>query len=123
MDPDRVRQGIEWLATGVEAAAALIIGLAAVEAMARALPLFAGRGRQHEKVALRLAFGRWLGVALEFALAADVLRTAVAPAWREIGQLTAIAALRTALNFTLEREIERGEAIGAESSGPPRGGA
>lgn len=117
------QQWIEGLATGVEAAAALIVGLAALQALARALPLFAGRGRQRDNVALRLAFGRWLGVALEFALAADVLRTAVAPSWREIGQLAAIAALRTALNFTLEREVSHAEASGEESIGSPRAGA
>lgn len=56
---------------------------------------------------LRLA--RWLAVALEFALAADILRTAVAPSWDEIGKPAAIATLRTLLNFFLQREIE-GEA-------------
>ena len=48
---------------------------------------------------------------MEFALAADILRTAVAPSWQDIGQLGAIAVLRTALNFTLEREIERAETV------------
>jgi uncharacterized membrane protein len=98
---------IERLATGVEAAAALIVALAAVEALARALPLFARRTAHHDSASLRLAFGRWLSVALEFALAADVLRTAVAPSWSEIGQLAAIAGLRTGLNFTLERDNRR----------------
>ncbi len=34
-----------------------------------------------------------------------MLRTAVAPTWTEIGQLAAIAVLRTSLNYFLEREI------------------
>ncbi|GAA2462917.1 hypothetical protein GCM10010405_54080 [Streptomyces macrosporus] len=40
-----------------------------------------------------------------------MLRTAVAPSFTEIGQLAAIAAIRTALNFFLGREIanERAE--------------
>ena len=97
---------IEFLAVGVEVAAALVIGLASLEAIARALPLFVRRSlSQDMKVDIRLALGRWLALGLEFALAADILRTAVAPTWREIGQLAAIAVLRTALNFFLEREI------------------
>jgi uncharacterized membrane protein len=101
---------IESLAAGVEVAAALIIGLASVEAIARALPLFVRRDvSQEAKIAVRLGLGRWLALGLEFALAADILRTAIAPSWREIGQLAAIAVLRTALNFFLEREIEREE--------------
>lgn len=98
------------LAGGVEILAAIVIGLAALQAFLRVFPVIVLRNaRQEGTVALRLALGRWLGVGLEFALAADILRTAVAPTWTDIGQLAAIAALRTALNFTLEREIERVE--------------
>jgi uncharacterized membrane protein len=94
---------IEHLAGGVEIAAAVIIGLAAAEAVWKALPLFLRRGlRQDIKVEVRLSLGRWLALGLEFALAADILRTAVAPTWRDIGQLAAIAVLRTGLNYSLE---------------------
>jgi uncharacterized membrane protein len=58
---------------------------------------------------VRLNLGSWLALALEFALAADILRTAVAPTWHDIGQLAAIAVLRTGLNYGLEREIAREE--------------
>jgi uncharacterized membrane protein len=34
-----------------------------------------------------------------------VLRTAVAPSFRELGQLAAVAAIRTALNYFLSKEI------------------
>lgn len=99
---------IERLAAGVEVAAAVIIGLAAVEAVWRSLPLFVRRmAVQEAKVEVRLSLGRWLALGLEFALAADILRTAVAPTWRDIGQLAAIAVLRTGLNYSLEREIAR----------------
>ena len=99
---------IERLATGVEIAGALVIGLAAMEAVCRTLPLFLRRGMPQEaKVEARLSLGRWLALGLEFALAADILRTAVAPSWRDIGQLAAIAVLRTGLNFSLEKEIAR----------------
>ena len=71
---------IEHLAGGVEIAAAVIIGLAAAEAVWKALPLFLRRGLPQDiKVEVRLSLGRWLALGLEFALAADILRTAVAP--------------------------------------------
>jgi uncharacterized membrane protein len=52
-----------------------------------------------------MTLGKWLAVALEFELAADILNTAVTPTWSDIEKLAAIAALRTALNYFLEREI------------------
>jgi uncharacterized membrane protein len=54
---------------------------------------------------IRLSLGRTLILALEFLLAADILQTAVAPTWDDIGKLAAIATLRTALNYFLEREL------------------
>ena len=42
---------------------------------------------------------------LEFQLAADVVDTAISPEWKHIGQLAAIAAIRTALNYFLGREM------------------
>ena len=56
---------------------------------------------------VRLTLGRWLAVALEFELAADILNTAVTPTWSDIEKLEAIAALRTAVNCFLEREIRQ----------------
>ena len=43
---------------------------------------------------------------LEFQLAADILRTAVAPSFTELAQLATVAAIRTALNFFLGLEIK-----------------
>ena len=43
----------------------------------------------------------------EFELAADILRTAITPTWTDIEQLAAIAALRTALNYFLTKDIEK----------------
>ncbi len=53
------------------------------------------------------ALGRWLALALEFELEGDILRTAIAPTWSEIGQLAAIAAVRTTLNYFLQKEIDK----------------
>jgi uncharacterized membrane protein len=97
---DVFKAGTLLLAMGVEGAAALVIGLAAVQAVIRALSTFEARDQ------IRFGLGRWLALGLEFELAADILRTAVAPTWNEIGQLAAIAVLRTLLNFFLQKEID-----------------
>jgi uncharacterized membrane protein len=128
---DQAKTIIEYLARGIEFAAALIIGIAAVEATVKALPLFARRGAPPTaKTEVRLTLGRWLAVGLEFELAADILRTAVTPSWKDIEQLVAIAALRTALNYFLEREIRQESepeqrqaeavALGPQSSAPSK---
>ena len=105
---EQAKNLIEYLARGIEFAAALIIGIAAVEATLKALPLFIRREMPPAaKTEVRLTLGRWLAVGLEFELAADILRTAVTPSWKDIEQLVAIAALRTALNYFLEREIRQ----------------
>ena len=99
---------ISYLARGVEFAAALIIAIAALEATIKSLTLFIQRSAPPErKNEVRLTLGRWLAVALEFELAADILNTAVTPTWQDIGKLAAIAALRTSLNYFLEREIQQ----------------
>jgi uncharacterized membrane protein len=105
-----VKEAILHLSVVIEAAAALIIAVGAIEALIRAA-LFLYK-RQEGKINrdTRLRLGRRLALALEFLLAADILRTAIAPTWNEIGQLAAIATIRTALNYFLEQEVEREEA-------------
>lgn len=56
-------------------------------------------------VAERLKLARYLALALEFHLGADILSTAIAPSWDQIGKLAAIAVIRTALNFFLMQEL------------------
>ena len=56
----------------------------------------------------RIILARYLVLALEFQLAADVLETAILPEWSKIGQLAAIAAIRTGLNYFLSKEIDEG---------------
>lgn len=58
------------------------------------------RGRE-----IWLKFATWILLALEFALAADLVRTAVAPTWDDIGKLAVIATIRTMLNYFLAKDI------------------
>src|SRR6187455_2060679 len=56
--------------------------------------------------AIRLRFSRYLSLALEFQLAADIVSTAIAPTWPELGKLGVTAVIRTGLNYFLSREIK-----------------
>lgn len=108
---DFIKQATSSIASAVETAAAIIIAFGAVEATVAAFIIFFVRRNTPEdtKDTIRLRLGRWLALALEFELAADILRTAIAPTWNEIGQLAAIVVLRTALNYFLQKEIEKAE--------------
>ena len=59
----------------------------------------------------RLLLARFLSLGLEFQLAADILGTAVAPSWTQIGKLGAVAVIRTGLNYFLAREMREEEEI------------
>ncbi|MFC4147598.1 DUF1622 domain-containing protein [Micromonospora mangrovi] len=100
-----LRHGDQILVAVVEVAGALVIFVGAVWAALR----FVVVGLRQRSAALftpiRLSLGRFLTLGLEFQLAADILRTAVSPTFAQIGQLAAIATIRTALNFFLRREI------------------
>jgi uncharacterized membrane protein len=62
-------------------------------------------GRRRSLEAIRLHLGRWLSMALEFQLAADILATTVNPSGDQLIQLAAVALIRTFLNVFLAREI------------------
>lgn len=89
----------------LEAAAALLIAVGAIEALWRTA---AGgiAAKLSTKKFVWVHFARWLMLGLEFQLAADVLTTAVEPSWDDIGKLAAIAGIRTFLGFFLERDME-----------------
>ena len=116
MITDVIKEVTFWIATGSELVAGLVITIAVVEAAVRIVELVlfrlsrwsTGAEASHEaKEEIRLRLGRWLALALELELGADILKTAVAPTWSEIGQLAAVAAIRTALNYFLQQEIDR----------------
>jgi uncharacterized membrane protein len=93
-----------FAATIVEGAAALLITIGAAEAFVMSLWQF--RAPTAQKMQVWMHFATWLLLGLEFELAADVIRTAIAPTWSDIGQLASIAAIRTFLSYFLDRDIE-----------------
>jgi uncharacterized membrane protein len=114
----QLRQVVGLLVRLVEIAGALVIFAGATVSFVRFV-VAAVRSRQAGSfVPIRLDLGRFLALGLEFQLGSDLLRTAVAPTFQEIGQLAAIAAIRTALNFFLGREIKE-ERREIKQSGEP----
>jgi len=84
-----LKQLVSFTAIGTEAVAVVIVAIGVVLTVARIAVIRAPQS------AIRLYLGRWLALALEFELAADVMRTA--------------------LNYFLERDIDKADA----SSVPP----
>ena len=74
-------------------------------------------GRRCRLEAIRHHLGRWLSMALEFQLAADIVATTVNPDGEQLSQLAAVALIRTFLNVFLAREIAQERAEEARAAG------
>lgn len=107
----QVRAWVEWLRLLVETLGAFVIAAGVLVVIAGLVRHALSRSGSF--VPIRLAFARYLTLALELQLAADILSTSVAPTWDRIGKLAAIAVIRTALNYFLGREL-KDETAGAE---------
>lgn len=113
----------------IDAMAMLIIVFATLRAFVHILQFVFGHSDDSRlRRAIWLDYGRWLVAALTFQLAADVIESSVVPTWQAIGQLGAVALIRTFLNYFLERDISEirerqrepagGESAGGESARP-----
>ncbi|GAB4019366.1 DUF1622 domain-containing protein [Spirosoma migulaei] len=112
------------LARWIEAGAAIVIAIASLRSLGNFLyAIVTDRSLMVPKEEIRLSLGRSLALALELELGADILKTAVAPTWNDIGLLAAIAVLRTALNYFLERELRNAEQRSGASNHPTESGA
>ena len=102
---------VGYLAAGAEIAAAVVIGGGVIRGIITYVQqLFSRRTHHYDSTELiRLKLGRVLALGLEFTVASDILRTAVAPTRQDILNLGAIVLLRTLLNYFIEREIRQGE--------------
>ena len=101
---ETLRDIVDTLVRLVEAAGAAVIFIGAVIAVVKFVGALPKRSPE-EFVPVRLSLGRFLALGLEFQLASDVLRTAISPSFQELGKLAAVAAIRTALNWFLGKEI------------------
>jgi uncharacterized membrane protein len=68
---------------------------------------------------IRLDFGRWLSLALEFQLGADIVNTTVAPSFEALGKLGVTALIRTFLNFFLSKELAEERTVTSQSDNLP----
>lgn len=117
----QVQGWVEWLRLLVEALGALVIAVGIVLVVfALVRRLLSREGGSFNPI--RLAFARYLTLALELQLAADILSTSVAPTWDRIGKLAAIAVIRTALNYFLTKEMEHESAVQESGARPLAGG-
>ena len=111
-----------YLAAIVEVGAAVIVGYGAGEAIVRAtLGVFKREVVAESTEDIRLTLARWLALAIEFELAADIIRTMITPTWNDIGQLAAIIVIRTTLNYFLGRETGATEKQLVAPAAPLRG--
>ncbi len=96
----------EYAALAIDAMALLIIAIGTIEMFYRCLrAVFVPSATGRELRDGYLRYARWLIAGLTFQLAADIVGTASAPTWDEIGRLAAIAVIRTFLNYFLERDV------------------
>jgi uncharacterized membrane protein len=104
------------VASFVEGLAALIVLGAAIEAVyGICVNLFARARTPRHRKEIWTRFALWLVLALEFTLAADIVRSAIRPSWTSIGQLAAIAVIRTFLNASLARDLRESQSWGDAS--------
>ena len=106
-------QGLkDWLAfltehavVVIDAMVLVLVVVGTVETFINGLRVMLTSRSGHERRDVWLRYARWLVAGLTFQLAGDIIETAVAPTWEDIGRLAAIAVIRTFLNYFLERDL------------------
>ena len=89
----------------IDAIALIIIVAGTVEAFVSGLILMLSSRTGHERRDVWLRYARWLVAGLTFQLAADIIETSITSGWDAVIRVGAIAAIRTALNYFLERDM------------------
>ena len=96
-----------------ETAAVVVVTFGSLEAFLKLVWIgLTPKATHGERKAVWRRVGVWLLLGLEFALAADIIGSVVSPTWQDIGELGAIAVIRTFLNYFLEQDLERAEESG-----------
>ena len=76
---------VQWMKLGIETVGVVLVAIGVCVAIAQLARILAAR--QHtEFTDIRLTLARYLALALEFELGADILGTAVSPSWDQIGK-------------------------------------
>jgi uncharacterized membrane protein len=103
---------LQWLAGVVrftlEFLSVLCVAAGVISTLRQALPFLPVMGQRGRRASntIRINFGSWLSMALEFQLGADIVGTTTAPSESNLIKLAAVAVIRTFLNAFLARELE-----------------
>jgi uncharacterized membrane protein len=89
----------------IDILALVVIVVGTLEAFFGGLRAMLSSPSGHERRDIWLRYGRWLVAGLTFQLAADIIETSITTSWDAVGRLAAIAAIRTFLNYFLERDL------------------
>jgi uncharacterized membrane protein len=116
-----VMHAVLWLRLAIETTGAALVAVGFATAAAQLVRRLATR-LPRDFNGIRLTLARYLALALEFQLGADILSTAIAPSWEQIGKLAAIAVIRTALNWFLGREMADERLASTPPPAQPPGG-
>jgi uncharacterized membrane protein len=103
----------EWLAlvaknvdTVIDAMALMTIVIGTIVVVFAGIPAMLRPSATDKQVRhIWLRYARWLVAGLTLQLAADIIRTSIAPSWEDIGQVAAIAVIRTFLDYFLVRDL------------------
>ena len=101
---------VRWVKLGVEVFGAGLVTLGVCVAIVQLIRNLAARTLA-EFTTIRLILARYLALALEFELGADILGTAISPSWDQIGKHGVVAVIRTGLNFFLSMEMKREKTV------------
>jgi uncharacterized membrane protein len=119
---DQFKEIAGFIALAIEAAAVLVVSYGSLQALAGVVgSAFSRTADEMRGREIWLRFATWILLALEFALAADLVRTAVAPTWDDISKLAVIATIRTMLNYFLAKDIAEFDRAQESGGNPPSG--
>ncbi|MGZ5460488.1 MAG: DUF1622 domain-containing protein [Thermoanaerobaculia bacterium] len=119
---DQFKEIAGFIALAIEAAAVLVVSYGSLQALAGVVgTAFSRTADEMRGREIWLRFATWILLALEFALAADLVRTAVAPTWDDISKLAVIATIRTMLNYFLAKDIAEFDRAQESGGNPPSG--
>lgn len=119
---DQFKEIAGFIALAIEAAAVFVVSYGSLQALAGVVgTAFSRTADEMRGREIWLRFATWILLALEFALAADLVRTAVAPTWDDISKLAVIATIRTMLNYFLAKDIAEFDRAQESGGNPPSG--
>jgi uncharacterized membrane protein len=106
MMEDLFKELTEHVALFIEAVGVLVIAIGTIDAVASTYRVMIRSATPALMRDAWLRYARWLVAGLTFQLAGDIVHTAIAPSWEDVGKLAAIAVIRTFLTYFLDHDME-----------------